>query len=88
MKLVEIQEQIKRIEEVHKLIEKKETGDVNVFAKKLNISKQNLFDILDELKELGAPIEYDSLARSYFYTEKCRLHIEFDIKTLNNKSSN
>lgn len=61
--------QIERIERVDKFIKHKSTGDPKVFAAKLNISKRQLFRIIEELKDFGAPIAYSRALNSFYYTE-------------------
>ncbi|SFF63297.1 helix-turn-helix domain-containing protein [Thermoflexibacter ruber] len=54
---------------LHHLISKKATGDVNSLAKQLGVSRRTVFNYIDELKSIGAPIAYCHTARSYVYTD-------------------
>lgn len=74
--------QIGRLMYIHGLIEKQQTGTPAEFAKELHISRRQLYNILEDLKIMGAPIEYDSLQRSYIYTQACEMRLSCDIKTL------
>ena len=80
MKLIE---QLERLKYIHQLIEKQETGTAEEFAKKLHISKRQLHNILENLKLMAAPIEYDAKQKTYFYSKQCEINFSFDIKVLN-----
>ena len=58
------------------LIERKATGAPDELANRLEVSRRTVFRLLDDLKDFGAPIEYNQCRRSYQYTEK------FDLKTI------
>lgn len=62
--------QMERIERVDKHIKQKSTGKPEEFAARLNISKRQLFRIIEELKDFGAPIEYSRSLRTFYYIEK------------------
>jgi len=55
-------------------LRKGSTGDSHTLAKLVGISRSTLFNLFDELKSLGAQIEYDSKLRTYRYKN------EFEIK--------
>lgn len=79
---MKIIEQLERLKTIHHLIEIQKTGSPNEFADKIHVSKRQLFNILDDLKLLGAPIEYSTLRKSYIYSEYCEIQLLFQIKTL------
>lgn len=85
MKLVE---QIERLKYIHELIEKQQTGTSAEFAKKLHVSRRQLYNILEDLKIMGAPIAYDSLQRSYIYTRACEIQLSCDIRILTKEELN
>ncbi len=49
------------------LIQHKATGRYDTFARRIGISVASLFRRLDELKMLGAEIEYCNRRQSYYY---------------------
>ena len=59
--------QIQRIERLHQLIRLKATGPPRNCAKKLGISERQLYNIIELMRELGAPIRYKVSIGSYFY---------------------
>lgn len=65
MSLLKYIDRIKRIDD---LIKRKATGNAESFAKKLGISRSQLLQDLKELRELGAPIEFNTERQCYVYT--------------------
>lgn len=81
-------EQIERINLIHKLIDKRSTGTPELFAQRLSVGKRQLFNIIDELKTLGAPICYDASINSYCYEEEFFLKIDVNINFLTEEEKN
>ena len=50
---------LERIQKAHKLVLQKSTGTPDEFAKRLNISRNSFFRLLDSLREMDAEIGYD-----------------------------
>jgi predicted DNA-binding transcriptional regulator YafY len=61
--------QIELIEQIDQLIRLKATGSPVELATKLDISKTKLYRTLYIMKELNAPIEFDTSSQSYYYTD-------------------
>ncbi len=62
-------ERIHLLRRLDGLIQRKATGMPCELADRLNVSRASLFRYLNELKNLGAPLEYCRLRRSYFYSD-------------------
>jgi predicted DNA-binding transcriptional regulator YafY len=58
------------------LIRRRGTGDPQMFAERLNVAPSTLYNYINELKSLGAPIMYEKSRLSYYYTEPMRLIFE------------
>ncbi len=58
---------IHRVQQMHDLINREATGSCKEFANKLGISKSMLMIDLNELRTIGAEIEFDLHKRSYYY---------------------
>ena len=58
---------IDRAKRMDDLIRRKATGTAEEFAHRLGISRRILMENLSDLRELGAPIEYDDCCKSYYY---------------------
>ncbi|MBK9491342.1 MAG: HTH domain-containing protein [Haliscomenobacter sp.] len=73
--------QLDRLKRLDTLIHQGKTGAPDELARRLDLSRSQLYNILDELKDLGAPIEYDRSARSFYYRDTFRIvtvaYVEF-----------
>jgi len=59
-----------RLEYLDHLIRLKATGAPRSLAKKLNISVRAVYDYINMLKSMGAPINYNRQKGTYFYKEE------------------
>uniref|UniRef100_UPI0040485234 HTH domain-containing protein n=1 Tax=Roseivirga sp. TaxID=1964215 RepID=UPI0040485234 len=57
--------QIERIQRIHELIKKRATGTPKELALKLNLSERQIYNLLELMKALGAPITYSSKLYTY-----------------------
>lgn len=60
---------IERLERIHLLIKRGNTGNVDAFAGKLGLSRSVLLDNLRDLRTLGAPIYFCRIKNSYRYSK-------------------
>lgn len=72
MSLLKYIERFKRMDD---LIRRKATGAPDEFASRLNISKSMLMYELNDLKDLGAEVDYCSTTKSYYYVRPFALII-------------
>jgi predicted DNA-binding transcriptional regulator YafY len=81
--------QIRLLEHIHKLISQSCTGVPKSFAGKLGISERYLHTILDELKDMGAPIRYSRKEETYYYSEcfEINISVRLDASQLRNKKT-
>lgn len=64
--------QMKRVFELHQLIQQNKYPNCASFSVKWEVSSKTIQRDVDFLKdEMGAPIEYDALKRGYYYTDPC-----------------
>lgn len=59
--------QAERIQRIHELIRRRATGSPIELALRLEISKRQLHNLLDLMKQMGAPIVYSAALSSYLY---------------------
>jgi len=77
------------IERVDQLIRRKATGSPEALAEKLNVSRRCVYDIINVMKRMDAPILYNASRKSYYYSHKCNLMIGFvDSNKVRGGSSN
>jgi predicted DNA-binding transcriptional regulator YafY len=67
---------ISRLERIDQFIRQERTGNAPEFAGRLEISVRQLYNLIDELKGLGLPIEYSRIRRTFFYRYRCRIVFE------------
>lgn len=68
---------IHRIKRIDKLISLKATGTPKELSETLGISKRQIHNDLLKMKELGAPIKYCEIHKSYVYTEPVSFECDF-----------
>jgi predicted DNA-binding transcriptional regulator YafY len=68
------------IERVDKLIKLNSTGTADDLSKRLCISRRSVYNILELMKKMGAPIEYSQTRSTYYYSYQCDLVIGFKSK--------
>lgn len=76
-----------RLGRIDQLIRQKRTGNAEEFAEKLNISRRQVYNWLDELKSYGLEIAYDRELRSFVYLKSYQINISFDIKELSKEEA-
>ncbi len=64
------EKQTERIKRLDDLIRLKMTGTPDHLAGKLEVSRRQIFRVIDTMKELGFPIEYDKENARYYYDEE------------------
>jgi hypothetical protein len=79
--------QIERIKRIHKLITSEKTGTPIVFAKKLFLSRSQLYNELEVIKELDAPIKYCKKRESFYYETPFELILNFSLKIIKEDES-
>jgi predicted DNA-binding transcriptional regulator YafY len=67
-------ETVNRLYEIHRLILPEKTGIPDEFAERFHLSRRQLYNIMDELKDLGAEIKYSRIEYIFYYVN------DFDIK--------
>lgn len=58
---------LQKLRQLDFLIGKKATGDQKSLARRMQMSRSGLNALLNEMKEIGFPIKYDHIRRTYFY---------------------
>lgn len=68
-------EQMLKLEEIHKEIQKEHTGNPSNFASKLHMSVPTLQRKLDGLRSIGAKISFDKILQTYRYDNNFNLQV-------------
>lgn len=70
-------ERLNIIERIDQLIRMQATGSPNELANKLSVSRRCLFDIINLMKSMEAPIKFCDSSKSYYYEYECHFAIGF-----------
>lgn len=65
--------EILKLAELDRLLHKGSTGDAKLLAYKIGVSRSTLFNLFEELKEIGAEIGYDSQNHTYYYKKEIKI---------------
>ncbi len=68
---------LERLERIDHLIRIKGTGSPADLAKRLNMSQRNIYQYLNLMRDMGAPIKFDPFRETYFYSEDGGFVIRF-----------
>jgi biotin operon repressor len=71
-----------RISKMHKLLMNRRTGSPEEFAGQLGVSRTCLYELIDEMKSRGAPIEYSKSARTFFYKVPFEVSVTCSLRPL------
>ncbi len=71
--------QIERLQLVNRLIVQGKTGTPEELGDRLGLSKRQVFNIIEMLRDIGAPVSYNKIRKTYHYEEPCRLKIDFSL---------
>jgi biotin operon repressor len=65
-----------------KLVEKQQTGNAHLLAKKINISRSKLYELIEEFNDLGIDIKYSKNKSSFYYNNDLRLRVRIPIEVI------
>ena len=74
--------QLDRYTRLHLLIRRAATGSAPELATKLGISERQVYNYLQELRDMGLPIAYDNFRATYHYTRSVRFEFIIEIQPL------
>lgn len=68
--------QIERLHRIHRLIQHESTGSAASFAEHLHMSPRQLNSYMEILRDMGAPITFCSVIKSYKYSSPVKFDFE------------
>jgi hypothetical protein len=74
--------QLEYLRKTHKLIKLADTGTPLEFANKLHLSQRQLYNILEKLKEMEAPLQYCRKSTTYYYSNDFDLLVNISVQIL------
>ena len=78
---------VNRVQQMDQLIRFGCTGPAIEFAEKLDLSTSQLKEHLRDMRDLGAPVAYCRLRRSYYYTRTGSFQVQFKSHALEKQSA-
>ena len=81
--MINFDKQAERIRKAHQLLLEEKTGTPQDFADKLKISRSQLYNLINQLKEFEAPIKYSKKINSFYYHKMFDLELKFSLKINN-----
>ena len=85
---MELKNEIHRLNTLHRLIKMCNTGAPDELAHKLHTSKRHLYNVLDDLRALGARIDYSRSDYTFYYTNSFELHLDLQVEYLDENDKN
>jgi predicted DNA-binding transcriptional regulator YafY len=68
---------VERVQRMDQLIRRKSTGTPKELAAKLELSERSLYELINQMKDLGAPIIFSKSRNSYVYTSQGKFDFGF-----------
>ncbi len=75
---------LERLQQLHQRIVQENTGTPKELANFMNISERSLYKLIEQLKELTAPICYNRTSNTYFYDGDFELQVNISVTALSN----
>lgn len=69
-----------RLKRINELVKAKKTGSPKELAQKLGISVSHLHRCINEMKEMGVPVDFCRYSNSYYYNKEFDLRVTYSIK--------
>jgi predicted DNA-binding transcriptional regulator YafY len=76
---------IHRYSQLHLLINRGATGNGKQLAIKMGITERQVYNYLQELREMNIPISYDPVRETYYYTQPVRFEFVYGVVPLTNQ---
>lgn len=75
---------LERLQQLHSLITKEVTGSPQQIGKRLNVSERLVYNLIEQLKDFKAAINYDRSRKTYYYTDDFELQISISVSVMSN----
>lgn len=74
--------QLERIKKINRMIKSANTGSPKEFAGELGISESHFYRYIEELQEMGIPIQYSRARKTYYYENNTELSLSYSLKLI------
>ena len=76
--------QIEQLKKLHGMIKNQTTGSPKMVAKKMHVSERQLYNLLDQLRTMDAPLHFDRRANTYIYTDDFEFSVSISVEVIHN----
>jgi hypothetical protein len=73
---------LERLQQLHQRIQNENTGAPLEMASYMNISERSIYNLIDELKILGAEICYNRTTKTYYYCNDFKIELNISLKVI------
>lgn len=74
--------QIEQLRKLHRMIKLETTGSPKTMAKRMHVSERQLYNLIDQLRTMDAPIRFNRRANTYFYAHDFELLVNISVKVI------
>lgn len=74
--------QIEQLRKLHAMIKRETTGSPKMVAQKMHVSERQLYNLIDQLRTMDAPICFNRRANTYFYTNDFELLVNISVTVI------
>lgn len=75
---------LERLQQIHQRIKHENTATPKELAGYMNISERLLYNLIEELKDISAPINYSRRRKTYYYNNDFELQVSISVTALCN----
>ena len=73
---------LERLQQLHQRIQNENTGPPPEIARYMNTSERSIYNLIDELKILGAEICYKRTSKTYYYCNDFKIELNISLKVI------
>ncbi|SFW42012.1 hypothetical protein SAMN02927921_01596 [Sinomicrobium oceani] len=73
---------LERLQQLHRLIVKEATGSPPQLARLMQISERKVYQLIEQLKDIEAPVSYSRAHKTYFYEDDFDLQVTVSVTVL------
>ncbi|RAV29509.1 DNA-binding protein [Sinomicrobium soli] len=73
---------LERLQQLHQLIAREATGSPTQLARLMQISERKVYQLIEQLKDIEAPVSYSRVHKTYFYEDDFDLKVTVSVRVL------
>ncbi|MFD0862929.1 DNA-binding protein [Sungkyunkwania multivorans] len=78
---------LERLQQLHSLIEKEQTGGSLELARRMHISQRLVYSLMEQLKDFNAAILYDRGRKTYYYKDDFQFEVNISVSVRNKNTA-